>query len=369
MQIGVPRETAIGETRVALVPDAVAKLVKAGLSVIVEKGAGARAYFTDDAYLQAGATLVDTATAALGADVVVKVSKPSPGEADYLKSGALLISLLSPATSGDVLQRLAQRQVTALSLEKVPRITRAQSMDVLSSQSTVAGYKAVLVGASQLGRFLPMLTTAAGTIAPAKIFVLGAGVAGLQAIATARRLGGVVSAFDVRLAAKEQVLSLGATFVAAEQVSAGAEDKGGYAKAQSDEQQKATTAALEKHIKDMDIAISTALIPGRPAPKLITEGMVRSMRPGSVIVDLAAEAGGNCEVTQPGKTVDVGGVWVMGPLNIASTVPFHASQMFSKNVLTLLQHMLKDGQITPKLDDEIVKAMAVAHGGQVVTPN
>ncbi|HZH04752.1 MAG TPA: Re/Si-specific NAD(P)(+) transhydrogenase subunit alpha [Myxococcaceae bacterium] len=363
MRIGVPKETANGETRVALIPDSVARLVKAGLEVVVEKGAGARAHFVDAAYLNAGATLVDTPAAAFGADVVVKVSKPSMAEADLIRSGTLLVSLLSPSTSLDVLQRLSQRKVTALSLERVPRITRAQSMDVLSSQSTVAGYKSVLLGASQLGRFLPMLTTAAGSIAPARVFILGAGVAGLQAIATARRLGAVVSAFDVRAAAKEQVLSLGATFVATDLVSQAAEDKGGYAKAQTDDQQRATAAALEKHLKDVDLAICTAQIPGKPAPKLITEAMVAGMKTGSVIVDLAAETGGNCAVTQPGKTVDVNGVWVLGPMNIASTVPFHASQMFSKNVLTLLQHMTQEGKVVLNLEDEIVKAMAVTHEG------
>jgi NAD(P) transhydrogenase subunit alpha len=238
-------------------------------------------------------------------------------------------------------------------------------MDVLSSQSTVAGYKAVLIGAAELGRFLPMLTTAAGSIAPAKAFVIGAGVAGLQAIATARRLGAVVSAFDVRAAAREQVQSLGAAFVASEVVSQGAEDKGGYARAQGDEERERTLAAIAGHVKDMDLVITTAQIPGRPAPRLITEAMVRTMKPGSVIVDLAAETGGNCELTVLGEARVAHGVTVIGPANLASTLPFHASQMFSKNVLTLLQHLIKDGALTIDAADEITGAMLVAHGGAV----
>jgi H+-translocating NAD(P) transhydrogenase subunit alpha len=255
--------------------------------------------------------------------------------------------------------------VTALSLERVPRITRAQSMDVLSSQSTVAGYKAVLIGASMMPKFLPMLTTAAGNIAPARTFVLGAGVAGLQAIATAKRLGAIVSAFDVRPAVKEQVQSLGATFVAPDAIAADAEDKGGYAKEQSEAQQKRTAALLHEHLKQIDLVVTTAQIPGRPAPKLITAEMVADMRPGSVIVDLAAETGGNCTLTKAGETIESNGVLIYGAVDIPSTVPTHASQMFGRNVLTLLQHLIKDGAITINLEDEIAGPMCVVYQGQL----
>ena len=368
MQIGVPKETAPRERRVALAPDSVARLVKAGAQVLVERGAGVAASFGDDAYAAAGATMAPTPADALAADVVAKVQRPTPDEARALKTGAILISLLQPAASADVLPVLSERKVTALSLERVPRITRAQSMDVLSSQSTVAGYKAVLIGASLMPKFLPMLTTAAGNIAPAKTFVLGAGVAGLQAIATARRLGAIVSAFDVRPAVKEQVQSLGATFVAAEAIAADAEDKGGYAREQTAEQQERTANLLHGHLRQMDLVITTAQIPGRPAPRLITEAMVADMRPGAVIVDLAAESGGNCALTKPGETVAANGVLIHGAMDIASTVPTHASQMFGRNVLTLLQHLIKDGSITIDLADEIAGPMCVVHQGQPRTP-
>ena len=368
MQIGVPKETAPRERRVALAPDSIARLVKAGAQVVVERGAGAAASFADEAYAAAGATIAATAADAFAADVVTKVQRPTPDEARAFKNGAVLISLLQPAASADLLPVLSDRKVTALSLERVPRITRAQSMDVLSSQSTVAGYKAVLIGASMMPKFLPMLTTAAGNIAPAKTFVLGAGVAGLQAIATARRLGAIVSAFDVRPAVKEQVQSLGATFVAAEAITADAEDKGGYAREQSSEQQERTANLLHGHLKQMDLVITTAQIPGRPAPKLITEPMVADMRPGSVIVDLAAESGGNCAVTRAGETINANGVLVYGAVDIPSTVPTHASQMFGRNVLTLLQHLMKDGTVTIDLGDEIAGPMCVVHQGQVRTP-
>ena len=366
MQIGVPKETAPRERRVALAPDSVARLVKSGATVVVEQGAGSAASFTDTAYASAGATIAASRAAALeGSDVVTRVQRPTPEEARSMKSGAVLISLFQPAASADVLPVLAERSITALSLERVPRITRAQSMDVLSSQSTVAGYKAVLIGASIMPKFLPMLTTAAGNIAPAKAFVLGAGVAGLQAIATARRLGAVVSAFDVRPAVREQVQSLGATFVAAEAIAADAEDRGGYAREQSEEQQRRTAALIHDHLKQMDLVVTTAQIPGRPAPKLITDAMVADMRPGSVIIDLAAESGGNCTLTRAGETVDVNGVVVYGAIDVPSTVPTHASQMFGRNVLTLLQHLTKDGAVVIDLNDEITGPMCVVHQGQL----
>jgi H+-translocating NAD(P) transhydrogenase subunit alpha len=366
MRISVPAEVVPHERRVALVPDSVGKLVKGGAEVVVQRGAGTRAGFTDDAYGAAGATLAaDAPQTYAGADVVAKVQRPTAVETALLPAGSLLVSLMQPGGNGDLAQRLAERRVSALALELVPRITRAQSMDVLSSQATVAGYKAALVGASTLGRFLPMLTTAAGSLAPAKTFVIGAGVAGLQAIATARRLGAVVSAFDVRPAAREQVQSLGASFVASDVVTQAAEDKGGYAKAQSEDEQQRTLAAIAAHIKDQDLVITTAQIPGRPAPRLITDAMVRSMKPGSVIVDLAAETGGNCELTRLGETVDVNGVQVLGPQNLPSTLPLHASQMFSRNVLTLLQHLIKDGALVVDPADEITGAMLLTHAGEV----
>jgi H+-translocating NAD(P) transhydrogenase subunit alpha len=363
VRIGVPRETDGREQRVALVPDGVRALVRTGVAVSVERGAGARAYYADQLYEAVGATLVDDATAVYGgSDVVVKVQRPAPDETARLRRGTVLIALLAPATSADAVRALDAAGVTALALELVPRISRAQSMDVLSSQSTVAGYKAMLIAANELPRLLPMMTTAAGSLAPAKAFVLGAGVAGLQAIATARRLGAIVSAFDVRAAVREQVMSLGATFVAADSIGPDAETAGGYAREQSEDQQRRTAAAIGGHIADMDVVISTAQIPGRPAPRLITADMVHRMRPGSVIVDLAAEGGGNCELTRPGETVEVGGVRVLGPLNVPSMMPFHASQMFSKNVVTLLQHLIKDGALVVDRTDEITKAMAVTTG-------
>ena len=359
MRLSIPAETVAHERRVALVPDAVARLVKTGLEVVVQRGAGLRAGFTDDAYAAAGATLVDGAAVLDGAQLVLKVQPPSAEEVARVPAGSTVVSLLQPSANAAVIEQLSARGVTALALELVPRITRAQSMDVLSSQSTVAGYKAVLVGASALGKLLPMLTTAAGTLVPARVFVLGAGVAGLQAIATARRLGAVVSAFDVRPAAREQVQSLGASFVAADLVTAGAEAAGGYARAQTADEQARTQEALAAHLREVDLVITTAQIPGRPAPRLITAAMVAGMKPGAVIVDLAAESGGNCELTRAGEHVEANGVLIVGPVNIAATVPTHASQMFSKNVETLVRHLVKDGALVLDLDDEITKAMVV----------
>ncbi|MFL5576823.1 MAG: NAD(P) transhydrogenase subunit alpha [Gemmatimonadaceae bacterium] len=361
--MSVPKERVPHERRVALVPDSVARLVKGGAAVVVERGAGTAALASDDAYAAAGAALADDAAGACAdADVVVKVQRPLPDEVALLPEGATLVCLLGQGgpDADAVVRALAGRRVTTLALERVPRITRAQSMDVLSSQSTVAGYKAALLGAAALGRLLPMLTTAAGSLAPARAFVLGAGVAGLQAIATARRLGAVVSAFDVRLAAAEQVKSLGATFVAAETLATDAETKGGYARAQTDEERARTMAAVGAHLATVDLAITTALVPGRPAPRLITAEMVAAMKPGAVIVDLAAESGGNCALTRAGETVVTpNGVTVLGPVNLPSTVPVHASQMFSKNVLTLLEHLTKDGTLDVDPSDEIAGAMIV----------
>ncbi len=363
MKVAVPKETRAGENRVALTPDAVRKLSASDVAVSVQAGAGEPAGFSDDMYREAGAEVTANDSELLaGAGVVVKVQPVTAAEAALLPASTVLVSLFGGEGTEEALEVLAARQVTVLALEKVPRISRAQSMDVLSSQSTVAGYKAVLIGASELGKFLPMLTTAAGSIAPARVFVIGAGVAGLQAIATARRLGAVVSAFDIRPAAAEQVRSLGATFVATDLLDETAETKGGYAKEQAEDQQQRTLDAIGKHIIDQDLVITTAQIPGRPAPRLITGEMVRAMRPGSVIVDLAAESGGNCELTRAGETVRDNGVAIIGPANLPSTLPTHASQMFSKNVLTLLQHLIPDGELALDPEDEITKAMTITPG-------
>ncbi|MCU0627483.1 MAG: Re/Si-specific NAD(P)(+) transhydrogenase subunit alpha [Gemmatimonadaceae bacterium] len=366
MRIAVPLERTPGEQRVALVPDNVARLVKAGATVIVEQGAGVRAGASDDDYVKAGAELApDAATATRGATIVAKVQRPLAEEVALIPEGGILVSLVQAHTAGALLDALNARRVTVLALERVPRITRAQSMDVLSSQATVAGYKAVLLAANALPRLMPALTTAAGSLKPANAFILGAGVAGLQAIATARRLGAIVSAFDVRAAAREQVQSLGAKFVGNELVSPGAEVAGGYAREQGADEQQRTLAAIGAVLPQMDLVISTAAIPGRAAPRLITADMVKTMKPGSVIVDISAETGGNCELTQPGETIIAHGVQVMGPLNLPSTMPVHASQMFGRNMLTFVQHLMdKEGQLTLDLADEITGAMAVAHDGQ-----
>lgn len=368
MHVAVLKETAPRESRVALTPVSAGRLVKAKVDVVVERGAGERAGFGDATYAAAGARVAEDASAACaGARVVVKVQPPAEREIASMEHGAVLISLLRPGSHGDTARLLAARAVTSLALELVPRITRAQAMDVQSSQSTVAGYKAVLVGASELGKLLPMLTTAAGNIQPARVFVIGAGVSGLQAIATARRLGGVVSAFDIRPAAREQILSLGATAVGADLVTPEAEAGGGYARAQTDDELARTARALATYLKDADLVITTANVPGRRAPVLIPHETLAAMRPGAVIVDLAAETGGNCAATRPGETVRAGGVTVIGPVDLAATVPFHASQMFGRNVLALLQHLISaDGELVVDPGDEITGAMLVTHNGQVL---
>lgn len=364
MRIGVPRETAEHERRVALVPATVARLVKAGHEVVIERGAGDAAFYPDAEYTAAGAVLAG-ADAAGDADIVCRVRRPDRLELDRLREGAVLASMLQPAASATVLEALAARRVTALAMELVPRTTKAQAMDVLSSQATVAGYQAVLLGASRLGRLMPMLTTAAGTLTPAKAFIIGAGVAGLQAIATARRLGAIVSAFDVRPVVREQVMSLGASFVEAEAVSAAAEGSGGYARELADEQQQKVLEAVGKHIVEMDLVITTAQIPGRPAPQLITAGMVAGMRPGSVIMDLAGETGGNCELSRFGEEVVSGGVTVIAPANLPAMLPTHASLMYSRNLQSLLDYLIKDGRVEFSVDDPITGPMCVTHDGQV----
>jgi NAD(P) transhydrogenase subunit alpha len=339
---------------VALVPDAVARLAAAGFDVLVERGAGAEASFPDEAYVEAGAEPTDSPW---DADAVLKVRKPTAEEAGRLREGQVLIGFLEPLTDREGVERLTQRGVRGFAMESVPRITRAQPMDALSSQATVSGYKAVLIAAETLPRFFPMLMTAAGTVAPAKVLVLGAGVAGLQAIATAHRLGAVVSGFDVRPVVREQVESLGASFL--DLGIMGEETEGGYARELTEDEQRRQQEALEERIPEYDVVITTALIPGRPAPRLIPAGAVAGMRPGSVIVDLAAEAGGNCEVTQPGEIVESDGVTVVGLTNVPSTMPFHASQLYARNVSALLQHLAPEGELALDWNDEITAGACV----------
>src|SRR5437667_4648411 len=364
MRIGVPKETAANERRVALTPDVAGRLVKAGLSVVVEREAGEAASFGDDAYGAAGATPVATAAEAFGSDIVLKVQPPSVQEARLCREGSALIALFQPAAERESVSQLAARRVTAFSLALLPRITRAQPMDVLSSQATVAGYKAVLLAAVATGRFFPMLVTAAGTLTPARVLVLGAGVAGLQAIATARRLGAVVSAFDVRAAVKEQVESLGAKFLEM-QIGEQAEAAGGYAKQLSEETHRRELAFLAQAVKDADIVITTAAIPGRRAPILITADAVRGMKPGSVIVDLAVETGGNCELAEAGTDVSRNGVLILGPVNLPSTLPYHASQMYARNISSFLLHVTRDGKLVVDFDDEIMRETCVTYAGEV----
>ena len=357
MRVVLPRETAPGERRVALVPETVRKLTGAGFELRVERGAGERAGFADAAYEEAGAALVDVGSLLEGAGCVVRVARPSEEEAAALEAGTVLIGFLAPLSDPDGIARLAERGVVAFAMESIPRITRAQPMDALSSQATVAGYKAVLLAADRMQKLFPLLMTAAGTIPPARVLVLGAGVAGLQAIATARRLGALVSAFDVRPAVKEQVESLGATFL---ELGVRAEETaGGYATELTPEQQAQQQAELERHIADMDAVVTTALVPGRPAPRLIPTAAVAAMRDGSVIVDLAAEAGGNCELTEPGEEVVREGVTIVGFTNLPSLMAADASRLYSRNVAALLEHLAPGGELRLDVDDEIVKAACV----------
>jgi NAD(P) transhydrogenase subunit alpha len=354
MNVGVPRETAPGERRVALVPESVKRLSGSGFEFVVEADAGHAASFTDETYSEAGATVGGDPYAA---DAVVRVQPPSDDEAARLREGQVLIGFLQPLTNPDGVRRLGDRGVVAFAMESIPRITRAQSMDALSSQATVSGYKAALLAADRLPKFFPMLMTAAGTVAPAKVLVLGAGVAGLQAIATARRLGAVVAGFDVRPVVREQVESLGATFLDLGII--GEETEGGYAHALTEDEQRRQQEALEERIPEYDAVITTALIPGRAAPRLIPASAVAKMRPGSVIVDLAAETGGNCELTQPGEIVERDSVTIVGLTNLPSTMPFHASQLYARNVSSLLQHLAPEGELVLDWDDEITAGACV----------
>jgi H+-translocating NAD(P) transhydrogenase subunit alpha len=357
MRVAVPRETAAGERRVALVPETISKLGAAGFDVRVERGAGQASGFLDIGYADAGATVSEPGSLLDGADAVVRVAKPSADEIAAMDSGTVLVGFLEPLTDPDGIARLRERGIVAFAMESIPRITRAQSMDALSSQATVAGYKAVLIAADRVPKLFPMLMTAAGTIAPVRALVIGAGVAGLQAIATARRLGAVVSAFDVRPAVQEQVESLGASFL--DLGVRGEETEGGYAKELTPEQQAQQQQALAERIPDFDVVITTAAVPGRPAPRLIPASSVEAMRPGSVIVDLAAETGGNCEVTVPGEIVERDGVSIVGTTNLPSQMPFHASQLYSRNVAALLQHLAPDGELALDWEDEITAGACV----------
>jgi NAD(P) transhydrogenase subunit alpha len=360
MRVGVPAESAPGEQRVALVPEVVARLVPGGFEVVVERGAGVAASFPDAAYEEAGARIGPDPW---DADALVKVQTPSAGEAARLREGQVLIEFLQPLTDREGIERLAARGVTAFAMESIPRITRAQPMDALSSQATVSGYKATLLAAERLPKFFPMLITAAGTVAPAKALVLGAGVAGLQAIATARRLGAVVTGFDVRPVVREQIESLGANWLDLGVV--GEETAGGYAKELSEEQQRQQQEELEARLPEFDVVITTALIPGRPAPRLIPAAAVAAMRPGSVIVDLAAEAGGNCELTSPGEIVAREGVTIVGLTNLPSTMPYHASQLYARNVSALLHHLAPEGELVLDFEDEITAGACVTRKEEV----
>jgi NAD(P) transhydrogenase subunit alpha len=364
MHVAVPRETAPGEKRVALVPGGLAKLIAAGIEVAIEPGAGAAALHEDDAYVTAGATVAaDRAALYKGVDVVCKVQAPSHAEAAELPEGSAVVCLFQPGADLELVKILTSRRIGLFSLDLLPRISRAQSMDALSSQATVSGYRSVLIAAGRLPRFFPMFMTAAGTIPPAKVLVMGAGVAGLQAIATARRLGAVVHAYDVRTAARDEVRSLGATFIELELETA--EGSGGYAGEQSEDFLRRQRELIGKEVAASDVVITTAAIPGRRAPLLVTAEMVHAMAPGSVIVDLAAESGGNCELSKPGEEIDVDGVIVHGVRNLPSSMPFHASFLYSRNIAELLGILVHDGAFAPDFDDEIIAGTCVTFAGEV----
>ncbi|HEV3072337.1 MAG TPA: Re/Si-specific NAD(P)(+) transhydrogenase subunit alpha [Solirubrobacteraceae bacterium] len=366
MRVGVPKETAAEEHRVALVPEVVGKLKAKGLDVVVQSGAGADALLPDETFVEAGAQMSSDASEVWGADIVVKIAPPTPQEIGQLGAGSILIGFLAPLTSPQTTSALAQAKATAFAMEAIPRISRAQSMDALSSQSNVAGYKAALLGAENMGRFYPMLMTAAGTIPPAKVLVLGAGVAGLQALATAKRLGARTTGYDVRPEVAEQVQSLGAMWLDLGLEAAG---EGGYARELTEEERAKQQQALTDAIKGFDVVITTALVPGRPAPRLVTEEAVEGMKPGSVIVDLAGEAGGNCELTEPGETVVRHDVKIVSPLNLPATMPEHSSQLFARNVLALLELFVgEDGALKLDFEDEIVAGACVVREGEIVHP-
>ena len=370
MIVGVVRELSAGETRVALSPQAAATLVKMKVEVKVESGAGVAAGFEDDAFKAKGAVIADRAAVLQAADVLFTVNVPAAGEMAGLKKGALVLGHCNPLANAAGMQSLAQATgISLIAMELIPRITRAQAMDTLSSQANLAGYKAVIMAANYSPKIFPMLMTAAGTIASAKVFVIGVGVAGLQAIATAKRLGGVVSAYDVRPAVKEQVQSVGAKFVELPMDTAGAQDAGGYAKEQSADQQRKQQELMAKVIAESDVVITTAMVPGKPAPKLIPAAAVAAMQPGSVIVDMAAAGGGNCELTEPGKVVVKHGVTIIGLTNLPATVPLHASAMLANNMVKLLALMVdKEGKFAIKREDDVIAGSLVAYEGEIVHP-
>jgi H+-translocating NAD(P) transhydrogenase subunit alpha len=367
MIVAVPKEPTAEERRVALTPDAVKRLEPMGLEVLVESGAGVAAALPDDDYREAGATIATSATDLFAkGDIVVRIGRVDVSEVGALRSGSTLIGWLWPQTNPDLVKALADARITAFGMESIPRVTRAQRTDALSSQATVAGYKAALIAADELPKFFPMLMTAAGTVAPAKVLILGAGVAGLQAIATARRLGGVVSAFDTRPVVKEQVQSLGATFVELE-LEAGGQDERGYARELTPEQQAQQQQLLERHIAESDAVITTAAVPGRAAPRLIPASAVEAMHAGSVIVDLAAETGGNCELTKAGETIVHDGVTIVGTLNLPATMPLHASQMYARNIVAVLDHLVTGGELQLDFEDEITADAVITHDGRVTS--
>jgi NAD(P) transhydrogenase subunit alpha len=373
--VGVPKETFPGERRVALIPTSLPALTKAGVEVLIQKGAGEEAGFADTAYEEKGAKIVpDRATLYSQAEIIAQVrgpgANPEKGDEDLklLRENQVFIGFLDPLATPEIMKKMAETKATVFAMELVPRITRAQSMDALSSMASVAGYMAVLMAATKLPRFFPMFMTAAGTISAAKVLVIGAGVAGLQAIATAKRLGAVVEAYDVRPAVKEQVQSLGGRFVELPMETGDAEDAGGYAKEQSEEQKRKQRELMADHVRDADVVVTTAAVPGKRSPVLIPESVVQGMEPGSVIVDIAAEKGGNCELTRPGEVVVKHGVTILGPVNLSTSLPYHASQMYSKNVSTFLLHLNKEGALNLDMEDEITKGTLVARGGQVLHP-
>ncbi len=366
MRIGVPKETAAGEHRVALVPEVVSKLKAKGLDVLVQSGAGTDALLSDAAFADAGAQVTDDAAEVWKSDVVVTIAPPDPQTIRGLGAGSILIGFLAPLTSPQTTRALADAKATAFAMEAIPRISRAQSMDALSSQSNVAGYRAALLGAEEMGRFYPMLMTAAGTIPPAKVLVLGVGVAGLQALATAKRLGARTTGYDVRPEVAEQVQSLGAMWL---DLGLEASGEGGYARELTDEERARQQQALTDAIKGFDVVITTALVPGRPAPRLVTKEAVEGMKPGSVIVDLAGEAGGNCELTEPGQTVVRHDVKIVSPLNLPATMAEHSSQLFARNVQALLELFVgEDGNLKLDFDDEIIAGACVVRDGEIVNP-
>ncbi len=365
MKIGVPSEQLAGERRVALVPASIAALKKAGFDVIVERGAGQSAGFPDAAYVDKGAQTVAGRTEVFSADVVLQVRV---SDLPLMRRGQVVVGMADPLGAPDIARQVAAQGVTAFALELIPRITRAQSMDVLSSMATISGYKAVLLAANSLPRMFPLLTTAAGTITPAHVFIMGVGVAGLQAIATARKLGAVVEAYDVRPAVKEQVQSVGAKFVELPLETGQAEDKGGYAKAQDEAFYQRQREMMARVVAANDVVITTAVVPGKKAPVLVTAEMVRGMAPGSVIVDLAAERGGNCELTRADQVVVESGVTILGPTNLPSTVPYHASQMYAKNITTFLLHLVKEGAVQLDMSDEITRDTLITRDGEIVNP-